>query len=83
MGFAATKRKGLLIHKQGVFAQTVNRPVVVILVICSMAYFIVNSSGKPDPSLMLGIVEKQDSVAWMLHMPHSPKTISKWNKQNW
>jgi len=41
------------------------------------------SSGKPDPSLMLGIVEKQDSVAWMLHMPHSPKTISKWNKQNW
>merc|ERR1712079_908423 len=41
------------------------------------------SSGKTNPSLMLGVVEKQDSVAWMLHMPDSPKTITKWKKYNW
>ena len=41
------------------------------------------SCGKPDPSLVLGVVEKNDSVAWMLHVPDSPKTITKWRKHNW
>jgi len=41
------------------------------------------SCGKPDPSLVLGVVEKNDSVAWMLHVPDSPKTITKWRRHNW
>ena len=28
---------------------------------------------KLDPSLVLDVVEKTESVAWMLHMPDSPK----------
>ena len=46
-------------------------------------HFPIYSSGKSDPSLVLGVVEKHDSVAWMLHMPDSPKTIKKWKKHNW
>lgn len=30
-----------------------------------------------EPTLVLGMVEKDESVAWMLHVPDSPK-IKKW-----